>query len=156
MSNKHIVKLYVGDWSEDGHGRCEDFYIISSHPLGAIQQAYKDTCKKIGLQLNHGEDYTGVEPVELYGSWRHIATGYEESNLSEEVMGILIEHGCTLYGHPLTLENESALGPEDMFELFMWFVSYSMDKGFQYEKLEAESINGFGDLNVQIGYGCFH
>lgn len=153
---KQVLKLYVGDWSNDGHGKCEDYYIISSHPLEAIQQAYKDTCRKIGVQLNSGEDFTGLERDNTHGSWRHIATEYEDNEMNEDVMKVLVEHGCTLYGEPLTIKSESYLGAEDMFELFMWFVTYSMPEDFQYERLEAESINGFGNLNIQIGYGCFY
>ena len=155
MSKKHILRLFVGDKSEDGHGKCRDYYIISSHPVEVVQQAYKDTCKKIGLQLNNGEDFTGLSNS-IDGSWRYLATECEDYEIPEEAMEILVEHGCTLYGKPLTLESEPYLGADDIFELFMWFVTYSSPDDFEYEKLEAENINGWGNLDAQIGYGCFH
>jgi hypothetical protein len=153
---EHILKVPIGDWSCDGHNQSSDYYIISNYPVEDLQQAYKDTCKKIGLQLNHNENYTGLPECNGYGSWRQIATEYQDSEIEEEALEILIEHGCTMYGKKLTKGNDYLSGG-DMFELFMWFISYSMPKNFEYRVLEAQAINGYwGNLNVQIGYGCFY
>lgn len=41
-------KMSIGDWSGDGHGRHEDYVILSSHPVEDVRQAHYD------MELNTG------------------------------------------------------------------------------------------------------
>ena len=55
-----IYKLVLGDWSDDGHGISKDFLFECNYDVHKIRQAYKDSCKKLGVTFNHNKDYTGL------------------------------------------------------------------------------------------------
>lgn len=164
MTKQTLFKVPVGDWSKDGHNVSEDFYVYCNYSLEKMQQAYKDTCKKIGLQMNDGyfsSNYTELEDG-MRGShaWRCLLTKYEESTISEEAIQILSEHGFD-FNSVFKDESDGVMyfTSHDVFTLFMWFISYSMPKDFEWKelKLEAEAIVGYWSesLNHQIGYGVF-
>ena len=46
-----VYKLVLGDWSEDGHGKSKDFLFDCNYDVSKIRQAYKDSCKKLGISL---------------------------------------------------------------------------------------------------------
>lgn len=160
-----LFKVPVGDWSKDGHNQCDTYYVETNYSAKEMRQAYKDTCKKIGLQMNHSDtDYTGLGLK--FRDSRCLLSEYEESSISEEAVEILLEHGFDFdrvdgerdKNDKLILQ-EVYFSSEGVFDLFMWFISYSMPSDFEYKqvKLEAEPINGWWnkDLNEQIGYGVF-
>lgn len=157
---KELIKVPVGDWSNDGHEKCEDYYITANYPIEDMQQAYKDTCKKIGLQLNHTDNYTGIEGATRHRSWRVLLAEYREQGITMEAWNILQEHGFDMLGD-IDIEEENDMAyfyPHDVFNLFMWFVSYSMPDDFKYEEftIKAKPLIGYWcDLNHQIGYGVF-
>jgi len=164
---KKLFKIPVGDWSKDGHNQCDTYYVEANYSAKEMRQAYKDTCKKIGLQLNHNKDYVGIEGSNgNRNNWRYLLTEYEESSISEEAVEILLEHGfefARVDGKRDEIDRfviqEAYFDSEGVFDLFMWFISYSLPSDFEYEqvKFEAEPINGWwnNDLNHQIGYGVF-
>ncbi|PFA76864.1 hypothetical protein [Bacillus cereus] len=157
-----LFKVPVGDWSKDGHNVSENYYVYSNYPLEKMQQAYKDTCKKIGLQMNDSStNYTGLEDgMGTRRGWRCLLTDYEESTISDEAIQILSEHG---FDFRSVFKDESDgtiyFTSKDVFTLFMWFISYSMPKDFEWKELnlDAEAIIGYWSesLNHQIGYGVF-
>ena len=51
-----VYKLVLGDWSKDGHKQSEDFLFDCNYDVHKIRQAYKDSCKKLGVAF-HDEDY---------------------------------------------------------------------------------------------------
>ena len=164
---KKLFKVPVGDWSDDGHGKYEDYYVEANYSAQEMRQAYKDTCKKIGLQMNHNTDYTGIEGLKSWGNWRYLLTNYEQSSISEEAIEILLEHGFDFENFDGERDENDKLivqdiyfSSENVFELFMWFVSYSMPNDFEYKQVtfEAEPIVGYWNdgLNHQIGYGVFY
>lgn len=169
---KTLFKVPVGDWSHDGHNQSEDFYVYCNYPVEAMRQAYKDTCKKIGLQLNSSENFTGRDDFWIKSeSWRILLAEYEDSVISVEAVEILLNHGFEFNEYELTddefeCEDEkftayssASASSDTVFRLFMWFVSHSMPKDFEWERfnLEAEPIVGYwcDGLNLQIGYGVF-
>lgn len=145
---ENIMKLTLGDWSDDGHGKYEEFYIKSNYDVHKVRQAYKDSCKKTGLSFNHNEDYTGLNLG--YGSTRQIWTEYESRELSEDAIEILRKFGIDDYFDDT----------DDAASLMMKFIALSMPEDFEYEFfcIEAEPINGWwnNELNVQFGYGLFY
>ena len=166
VANKKLFKVPVGDWSDNGHGKRADYYLEANYSAQDMRQAYKDTCKKIGLQMNHNQDYTGIERISSWSSWRHLLTEYEASSIDEKAIDILLEHGykfseCEAFDEDDNLiKDEIYFNSDSVFDLFMWFISYSMPSDFEYKQVtqEAESIIGYwsDDLNHQIGYGVFY
>ena len=82
-----IYKLVLGDWSDDGHGISKDFLFECNYDVHKIRQAYKDSCKKLGVTFNHNKDYTGLGLG--YGNERQVWTEYEEDGISKTAFEIL-------------------------------------------------------------------
>ena len=160
------IKIPVGDWSDDGHGKCKDIIIESNLPMEALQQGYKDSCKLTGLSFNHNQDYTGLNLKWDHPEYkdRHIATEYQSSTISRLAEKILLEHGIDVWEG----FDDAEFDPEDLapiddtshfVELLMAFIELSVP-GLEYSIVKQEDIpalNGYwnDNLNVQFGYGLF-
>jgi hypothetical protein len=168
---KNLFKVPVGDWSKDGHNQSDTYYVTANYSAKEMRQAYKDTCKKIGLQLNHSDNYTGIEGATSWRdkdeNWRVLLSEYEESSINEKAVEILLEHGFDFERvdgerdeNDKMVVQDVYFSSEGVFDLFMWFISYSMPEDFEYEMVvqDAEPIVGYwcDGLNHQIGYGVFY
>ena len=153
-----IYKLELGDWSEDGHKISEAFLFDCNYDIHMIRQAYKDSCKKLGVTFNYNEDYTGLGLG--YGSERQVWTEYEESSISETAFEILNNFNC--FDEVEWFEEDGAYyvnGSKDSAKLIMNFIALSMPEDFRYKltrEPRVESINSWNDeLSQQFGYGLF-
>lgn len=155
-----IYKLVLGDWSEDGHGISRNILIdCNCESVADIQNAYKASCKKLGIQFNHNEDYTGKNLS--YGDPHLIWTEYGENDMSDIAHDILKKAGCL---NEIDVE-ENDRGRyyietlEECAAVMMNFISLSMPEDFTYKIIQENypCINGYWDrnLNVQFGYGLF-
>lgn len=154
--SEYTIKIPIGDWSDDGHGKCEVFEIESNYPVKDLQEAYKASCKLTGLQFNHNQNYTGLPEHNQYRTERHICTEYEDGSLSEFAIEVLQEHGINL---DEILTDGEYLDPNSFARLILEFINLSMPKDWIWKFIENEGeyLNGFwnGNLNVQFGYGLF-
>ena len=154
-----IYKLALGDWSEDGHGISEDFLFECNYDVHKIRQAYKDSCRKLGVTFNDNEDCTGLGLG--YGSDRQVWTEYREDGISRTAFEILNEAGCFNEIDYYEDRGEYCLKEdEDCAKLIMNFIALSMPEDFTYKLIEQqdyECINGYwnDELNCQFGYGLF-
>lgn len=157
---QHWIRIAIGDWSEDGHGMCKNYFFISNYETKLLQQAYKESCQLLGVQFHDGENYTGIKEVEEFGSDRLVCTEYEDNQLSQTVVKLFKQHHCPLQQ---LVQNGNPYNEKEFAELILWFISLSMPTDFQYhfEQLpngtRVQSLNGYWDkeLNVQFGYGLF-
>lgn len=159
-------KLVLGDWSEDGHGKSKDFLFDCNYNVSKIRQAYKDSCKKLGITFNYNEDYTGLNLG--YGTVNQIWTEYEDSSISPFAFNILKDNNCFKNIIPddelQDMDEEDienmCLELEECALLIMNFISISMPEDFTYTLVEdkVEPINGWWnpELNCQFGYGLFY
>lgn len=153
-----IYKLELGDWSGDGHKISESFLFDCNYDIHKIRQAYKDSCKKLGITFNYNEDYTGLGLG--YGSERQVWTEYREPSISETAFDILNEAGC-LDGIDSYKEDDAYYieDTQDCAKLIMKFIALSMPEDFRYKLTQnpkVESINSWNEeLNQQFGYGLF-
>jgi hypothetical protein len=46
MSKRHPFTIQIGDWSDDGHGKCETFYATAARPIDIVREAYFTAKKK--------------------------------------------------------------------------------------------------------------
>ena len=159
-----IYRLVLGDWSEDGHGILKEVLIeCNCNDVTDIQNAYKASCKKLGVQFNDDKDYTGKNLP--YGDPHFIWTEYGDSNMSVVAYDILNNAGCfdgidieeNDDGRYYIDSIESRL--EEHAKVIMNFISLSMPDDFTYQiiKKNYPCINGCWNenLNVQFGYGLF-
>lgn len=153
-----IYKLVLGDWSDDGHGISKDFLFECNYDVHKIRQAYKDSCKKLGVTFNHNKDYTGLGLG--YGNERQVWTEYEEDGISKTAFEILDKAYC-FNGIEYYEDNDKYYieCEEDCAKLIMNFIALSMPEDFTYKLIEQEYeyINGYwnDELNHQFGYGLF-
>jgi hypothetical protein len=147
----YIMKLNIGDWSNDGHGVCVQEVFKVNFKLQDVQQAYKQSCKTTGLQFNHNEDYTGGY-CKGYGSWRQLFTEYDGSTITgqayEQLANFMPEVSELLF------KDDEHYYCEDFSSLWWGFVKISLPE-LTYEKVQIDNINGYwsNNLNVQFGYG---
>ena len=85
------MKLVLGDWSDDGHGRSDIILYECNHPVEKVQQAYKDSCKLTGVQFNINENYTGVKRDYPEECKYQICTEYDSSEIPETAYNMLVE-----------------------------------------------------------------
>ena len=157
MSKKHLYCLNIGDWSDDGHGMDERFYFLTNYQAEDIREAYKRTCAAIGIQLHdvYEKNYTNLPVNEAVG----LFVECDEASISMEMKDILSSHGFSFDSETAEFdvyEDHIIFSPHDVFELFLWFVRYSMPDDFEWEEamLDAESIIQSG-FSHQFGYGVF-
>lgn len=49
---EYKFKLPIGDWSGDGHNRCDYFLIDSNYPVEQVREFYFNACEKAGYEFN--------------------------------------------------------------------------------------------------------
>lgn len=171
MTLKNRIDIVLGDWSDDGHGTSEKYSIVMNKTKKEMQEAYKASCKALGISFNNNDDYTGIKgDRDRY----HICTEYERPYVYPETLEILKNAGCPLTeilvddgGNGMTLKmldiyiddgQHVTIGKEEFIQLLMWFIGYSLP-GFEWEDTEDETpvFNGYWDkgLNIQLGYGLY-
>lgn len=150
------IIIPIGDWSNDGHGKCIEHIIMSSYSAFDLQEAYKDSCKLTGVQFHNGVNYTGLT-LSGYRSDRYICTEYAENKISETAIESLVEYGLD---DKQLVEDRYFEGTHHFVETLLWFIGLSMPSDFHYEfaKKDGEYLNGYwnNNLNVQFGYGLFY
>ena len=151
-----LYKLVLGDWSDDGHGKLKDVLFECNYDVHKIRQAYKDSCKKLGITFNNNENYTHFDLG--HRDDRKIWTEYDEGEISQIAFNILKEANCF---DGIDYEefdgNYEVYSMDDCAKLIMNFIALSMPNDFTYELVEVEEINGYwnNELNEQFGYGLF-
>lgn len=148
---KYEYVLPIGDWSNDGHGRCEEIRIATNKNKKEIIEAYRKTCKKLNVTFDTNELYESY-PIRL------LVDG-NDLEISNETMNILFNNGlnencmkkffseygdCYFFG-----------SSEDAVKFFMEFVKISLlDLNYEIVNEQKDYLFGYwGDLNIMVGYG---
>lgn len=153
-----VYKLVLGDWSKDGHGKCKEVLFDCNYDIHKIRQAYKDSCKKLGIMFSD-KDYAGLDIH--YSSKRMVWVNYDDGGINDFAFNILNEAGCFRDVDYWGDEEDGYFidKMDDCARLIMNFIALSMPKDFSYKVVnrECESINGFwnSELNDTFGYGLF-
>ena len=89
------IKLVVGDWSDDGHGKTEEFVIESNLTVKQVEKAYAKGAKKLGVDLKREVAVDFDTPViskatllKFYGQEKKIPDFYD---LSEDSKNLFID-----------------------------------------------------------------
>lgn len=65
----HKIKFPVGDWSDDGHGKCDWFLLESSVPVEDLREMYFNACSQTGIvfdrEICSSRDDNQVEEKQL-------------------------------------------------------------------------------------------
>lgn len=159
---KYTYKIVVGDWSDDGHGKCAYHLFRSSHPIDEIRKAYDQTVDQIKVAL-HGSDDRGRQlPKDIIC----VCTDYEERRIPTEALNRFKSIGIDLVEilskegvEDIPAEDDGRyINHSDILVVFLTMVKAQIP-GFEYERVkdEIECINGHyaPGFNHQFGYGLF-
>lgn len=151
MTTKNKFSLTIGDWSDDGHGKYDDFVVVVNKELKEIQEAYRNSCEKSGFRFHNNDNkhiplLTEYQEYAIKGEYfkELVDLGFNPDVLEEDLHGDYTSDYCT--------------SANDLANIMMWFISLSLED-FEYEFVPKErlpAINGWwGDLNHQFGYGIY-
>lgn len=132
---KYNISFPIGDWSNDGHGRCDYFLVKSNYNKEKISNLTKSVKDILGFNLYQ------------------ICAGYEECILSDNIVESLEKAGFNM-----SLDNEKYwedcddryMSSDSIFNLWMDILQY-LDPQFKYEEFSFEVI--YADVP---GYGVFY
>ncbi|UNY39943.1 hypothetical protein KLEB273_gp141 [Bacillus phage vB_BauM_KLEB27-3] len=154
IMTEFLQRLIIGDSRGGGHGKFREFYFASNLTDKQIQNAYKETCKKIQMQMHDSNLLIDKKFKDDY--WRFLVSEFEDSIIKEEAVSLLKQYGFEFEDRVIVGdENIVILDAEETFRLFMWFVKHS-EPTFEYEmiQLNAYDINGKdSSMQYDIGYG---
>lgn len=132
----HRFKLTIGDWSNDGHGRCETFIVISNKPVQESREAYFKAIEKLNFDIS-----------------REVCSDYQEYELKPEVRKKFKKLGYTI---------EEEFDPEAYAKLLLFFIKQG-DPELELILSPPDSLQtfhwyGFDEQRRHIGhlgYGLF-
>lgn len=160
-----IYKLVLGDWAKDDHCISKNIFVACNcENVIDIQNAYKTSCKKLGIQFNDGEDYTGrklsnEDPRIIWSVWQEDSMGAIAYNILNDAGcfdGIDVEEDGNGRFSVVTLDGCVL---EECAKVIMNFIALSMPESFSYQIIRENypCINGYqnDNLNVEFGNGLF-
>jgi hypothetical protein len=137
---EYRFKIPIGDWSDDGHGKCEWVDIVCSHSLKAVRKAY--------LKAADTMEYIWPE---------YLCSEYEEQEVDPEDIQELIKAGFT----PNNIDEDGFWRPEveDFVHFVMWFVQRG-NKRIKYKIDVIPMLPWYGNNGKKRhisfhGYGLF-
>lgn len=80
---KYNFYFPIGDWSNDGHGKCDNYPVESNKPVEVVRELYLQACDKLGFSL---DGYGDLVPC----------SGYESSYFPLETLERIISLGAVL------------------------------------------------------------
>lgn len=143
-------KIPIGDWSDDGHGKHEDYLIESNKPLEEVKELYFQACDKLGFTLDgHGS----LSPC----------SEYEESTMKEETVDRLIKFGIDITNEQKKMWTEDYVDIEEMCQLVLNLIK-TQDKDLLLKIIPNKNFPMFQHYGVDekkrhigyFGYGLFN
>ena len=126
----YTFQYTVGDWSNDGHGQTDVFFLKSSETAQDLNAAFKAGVKVIG------HDVTSM------------CDGYEDNTIPEEVAQAFIDVGVE-FDEPY--EGEVWVGPENIMDM----VIATIKAGNPNITLEIVNCEDLAHTIGSVGYGCY-
>src|SRR5688500_14226193 len=143
------ITIPIGDWSDDGHGKCRDITILSSHPADRLQEAYRQSVAATGLSFNPQDAGT----ISLFVEYedRHISSAAlaKLSALGFDTATLLHEEGQ----YSLMPNNKEGdyHGAQALADMILWFIRLSLPE-LEYQRKTPTYLNGYwGKLKCHFG-----
>ncbi|KKM90773.1 hypothetical protein LCGC14_1235230 [marine sediment metagenome] len=155
---EHLIRFPVGDWSDDGHGKCHYFIVRSNKPVQELRELHFSCKEKLGFDIGD------------------ICRDYEDSELSLDIFDKLQAAGFdiewnsdpdddeanTKYSRYFAEMKELTMDPEEVFNLWTDILKFlDPDLNLELTVVESDDINFYGfdekkrHLNTP-GYGVFY
>lgn len=98
---KYLIRFPIGDWSQDGHNMCDDYYTTSDKPIEDVREAHFKAFEIVGFDIGD------------------ICSEYECYALDSNIVVIL-----TALNHPFEDMDISFMTSYDVFRLWVWLLNY--------------------------------
>lgn len=129
-------RMSIGDWSNDGHGKHEDYIVMSNHPVERVREAHFRIKEVTGIDIEN------------------LCSDYEDSTIPSEVEDRLLVMGFEFECEGCTYAEEFA---------YLWkFLLQKADPGlklkFSDDDIPTLHFYGFDEKRRHIGhvgYGLF-
>jgi hypothetical protein len=108
------IKFPIGDWSDDGHGKCDWFIIETNKTVEEVREIHFSCKEKLGFDIGD------------------LCRDYEEHSINEEITAKLISLGIVEENNPCIIEDErfwpgEAEGSKTLCELWLDVLKYLDD-----------------------------
>lgn len=147
------ITMPIGDWSNDGHGRCDEVDFMSNYDVHALRVAYIESVKRTDVSFDHETDRTATQ----------LCTEYEDDGVPVDVIRKFVEFGYVMTDDDKanTYNGVISFSSEEFGKLILWFIGLSMPDDWEYavkEQTKKVYLNGYWneELNVGFGYGLFY
>ena len=130
----YTFRIPIGDWSNDGHGRCEWFTVQSNKPVEDVQEAHFKGCAEI---------------FDIHS----ILNEYEEYSVSKEILGTLPDWAQEKFDEDGFLPD----GPRDLADLWIELMNHADPELGLTLVPEIPTIGNYskGRRIGFVGYGLF-
>jgi len=134
----YLIEFPVGDWSADGHGRCDRYTVISQKPVQDIREAHFKASAILGFEIGD------------------ICREYEDNGLDDEVVAKLDELG---YAPKNTTFDPEFLMSDDVVDVWVFLLN-AVDSTLELERVKPSKVSFYGyddqGRHLQVpGYGTF-
>lgn len=148
-------KISIGDWSNDGHGKYEDFIIESNVDYKEIIAAYKKACEASGVSLHEGKGTS---------KYTVLCSEYEQHAVPHDAfeklatIGIKLMEFCDCdHTQPYDEAGEYTGYPSGFVQLFLAMAKTQLPD-FKYGLVDDDiiTINQTDGFREFMGYGLFY
>jgi hypothetical protein len=98
--SEHTFSIAIGDWSNDGHGRCEHYWFKSNKPIEQVREAYFAAKKRLPKLCPD-----------------QFCDEYEQSEVPDSVYNALVEAGA-----PSLPDDGMCANPDWMASVVAWYL----------------------------------
>lgn len=145
---EHPFAIPIGDWSGDGHGRCEYHHFKSNYPVERLREAYFESKEK----------YPELSPENFCSSYQDGTLNHDEATLIKDGLGVELEDFPPEHIDPE--DHEYYVSSEDLVNVTVAFIKKSLPD-WEHEKTNRPPMLPFYGFDKnkrhigQIGYGLF-
>lgn len=136
----YAFKITIGDWSADGHGQADDYYVKANKSIKDVREAYFAAKEKLP---------EAICP-------ENFCCDYEEGTAPDEVFKDLKKRGCPLP------EDVDEFHKDEMVQVILWFLKQgdpTLELNLENDNVPTLHAYGFDEKKRhigQFGYGFYH
>jgi len=147
MNESYEFQIPVGDWSNDGHGRCDYYWIKSNRPVQYVRELYFELCKKYNASF---DGYKYDAPCQNYDDRKIPKSWIEKIELTKEIESLQIQEEEDFYW---------MVTPDDFINLLLlWLQKNDSSLKLEIIQIPCFTFYGVDDKSrhiSHIGYGLF-
>lgn len=126
---KHLLKVILGDWSDDGHGKTKTFIIECNLSEQDLNRAYRAGVEIIGFDFKE-----------------EVASDYDDATINRGLLKILRSKGVKISFEDYDPDDyEICIDPDDYLEMYMGVCKLgNPNLNYQVRSLPEIRAGGYG------------